>query len=513
MGITTEISGFNGEKVNVTKENELLVKANATTDIIGFSTSEVLDTGEVFDSGLISLDGYSQVQTEIDTDQDGTLNFIFYEDSSGLNVIRTLSVPYYVADGFQLYSAPAFGHFARYKFTNTGLVAQTKMFYTTKLLTKSISGQVLGVDAPIAKGMVANLGRNVLAGQDNAGDFGNVRITPSRELATSLFDSETGSRQIVDLNGSAKSGEAFVLIGDAFYGQTLNALHWNTAFTGSGSEIGLPGTHRISTGITANSKFCLQSVRPARFMIAQFNIAHFGIQLNTADLTDVNCIRRFGVFDPINSGSENGLFFEITSLDGINPQWYCVSIKDGVETSRTAQADFNGASAELVNPTSTVSAYERQYNAGTAFFFQGSKFIHQVKGVPVYAGTYNFNVGFSIENTNGNTADNLLDFRAGGVYRLGEPKGDPIGRAFTTNTVVKNGTGFISSASLSRTGSSGGAGTLKIYDGIDNTGFLIGRVDVGGDDLKGINIGGTFTTGLYIEISGSGTNTANLTFE
>lgn len=507
----TDLLNFTGAKLRTTGEDGS-GGGGGGLPVVLFGTTTPLAASATFSSGILSLEQKSQVETTVSSDTDGTLVFDFYNDLGGSDLVRSLSIPYVGGSGFQYFAAPAFSNFVEYKFINSATL-QTDFLYQTKVLTTALSGQIVRLDGELASGMVAPITRSILTGQADTGEFDNVRITQSKELAIALFDSQTGSRQIVDLNGAAKTGEAFVLVGDAFYGQVLNSLHWDTALTGSGSETPLPGTHRIATGTTANSKFCLQTVRPARFMIAQFNIAHFGIQLNTADLTDVNCIRRFGVFDPISTGAENGLFFEVTSLDGVNPQWYCVSIKDGVETQRTAQANFNGSSAALFNPMATVSAYEIQYNAGTAFFFQGSNFIHQVKGVPVYSGTYNFNVGFSIENINGNTSDNLLDFRAGGVYRLGEPKGDPIGRAFTANTVVKNGTGYISHASLSRTGSSGGNGTLEVFDGIDNTGFLIGRIDVGGDDLKGINIGGTFTTGLYVQITGSGTNTANLTFE
>jgi hypothetical protein len=459
------------------------------------------------------VSGYHGVSVLVDgtaaSVADGTLYMEFSLD--GVSTTRSIQIDVVDITMTSPRTLGVIANFFRVRYIN-GTTALTTfeletMVHTSQVNLVSRLNQALNDDED-----VSNV-RAVIAGKKATGEFDNVKITQDRELATSLFDSETGSRQIVDLNGAAKTGEAFVLVGDAFYGQVLNPLHWDTALTGSGSETPLPGTHRISTGTTANSKFCLQSVRPARFMIAQFNIAHFGIQLNTADLTDQNCIRRFGVFDPINTGAENGLFFEVTSLDGVNPQWYCVAIKDGVETQRIAQADFNGTSASLFNPMATVSAYEIQYNAGTAFFFQGSKFIHQVKGVAVYSGTYNFNVGFSIENINGNTADNLLDFRAGGVYRLGEPKGDPIGRAFTSNTLVKNGTGYISQASISRTGSSGGSGYLEVFDGLDNTGILMARIDVGGDDFRQITIGGTFTTGLYIQITGSGTNTANLSFE
>ena len=132
---------------------------NLQLDGAAFTTIALLADAAVFDSGVLNTDGYTQVQTEITASHNGTLDFVFYEDSAGANEIRSISIPYIAANGYQLYSAPAFGYYVRYKFTNTGGATQTDFFYSTKFLTKGISPQLLAKNGFIAPTMVAGLSR------------------------------------------------------------------------------------------------------------------------------------------------------------------------------------------------------------------------------------------------------------------------------------------------------------------------------------------------------------------
>jgi hypothetical protein len=78
-----------------------------------------------------------------------------------------------------MFSAPAFTPYVRYNFTST-TTGMTDFYFDTKFTTKSISGQILGMNDFIAAGMVANLGRNVLVGQEGAaGGFNNVSVAPT----------------------------------------------------------------------------------------------------------------------------------------------------------------------------------------------------------------------------------------------------------------------------------------------------------------------------------------------
>ena len=105
----------------------------------GFVTDTPLAIGGIFTlSPLLNVDGYSQVQTEIRADQDGTIDIRFCSDLAGTDTVRSLSIPYIASDGFQLYASPAFANYVEYKFINTSGVAQTDFYFTTKLCCTTI---------------------------------------------------------------------------------------------------------------------------------------------------------------------------------------------------------------------------------------------------------------------------------------------------------------------------------------------------------------------------------------
>jgi len=143
-----------------------------------FQTTANLGAGAAFDSGIIDLRGYSQVDTRIMSDQDGTLVIRWYSDAAGTDEVRTLTIPYSAADGFQLFSAPAFTPYNRYIYTN-GSTPQGDFFFEQKNLRTSLSPQILGVGSFIAGGMVTQLNRSILVGADSAGAYNNVSVAPT----------------------------------------------------------------------------------------------------------------------------------------------------------------------------------------------------------------------------------------------------------------------------------------------------------------------------------------------
>jgi hypothetical protein len=483
-----------------------------------FSTTTPLGASATYASGVLSLEQKSQVETTVSSDTDGTLIFDFYNDLGGTDLVRSLSIPYVGGSGFQYFAAPAFSSFVEYKFVNSA-TPQTDFLYQTKALTTALSGQIVRLDGTIASGMVAPINRSVLTGITPTGDYKNALITAAGNLHSSLFDPQSGFPSIVDPNGSLKTAEVIVLCGGVLPGTPLSSELWVELGVGSGSRTGGQGEQILSTGTTANSEYCLQSRKKARFMITLFNINHIGVQLLQTDLEDPNTIFEWGSVDFIDDAgaknlTPNGIFLRVTgAVPPTDPTWEIVSVKDGVETVYDSSV-WNGPQASALNKRPNLSVYETRYNAGTGLFYQGANFLHRVAGlVSTYASTYDFPVAMRIRNINGNTNDRSVATRACGAYRLGEERGELIPRTFTTNTLIKTGSGYVGKASLSRTGSSGGSGTVFIYDGIDNTGILIGRLDVGGDDVKGINLEGTYSTGLYVEIIGTGTNTLTMNFE
>ena len=169
---------------------------NTKQDGLGFSTTALLTSGDTFDSGILSLVGYTQVQTDIlSVGANGTTTIKFYEDLLGTNLLRTLTSPYVDGAGFKMLSAPAFTPYVRYQWTCTS-TGQTQFYYDTKFTTKSISGQILGMEDFISAGMVANLGRNVIVGLKPDGLYTNIAADEDGDLQIS-------SPQIADLGNTS----------------------------------------------------------------------------------------------------------------------------------------------------------------------------------------------------------------------------------------------------------------------------------------------------------------------
>lgn len=182
---------------------------NNKSDGVRFQTTANLASGDTFSSDVIDAQGYTQVQTHIVCSNDGTLGFKFCSTSNcsgttvGQNgVERYLSVPYLASTGFQLYSAPAFTPYVQYTFTNGGTGTTTQLFYETKLLTKSLSGQLLGVNSFISPSMVGNLVRSVATGKQPDGDFVNAVADGTGFVTTNnLLSGQTYTSDWIDTDG------------------------------------------------------------------------------------------------------------------------------------------------------------------------------------------------------------------------------------------------------------------------------------------------------------------------
>ena len=158
------------------------ISLNTLSEETGFLTTALLAGGATYTSPIIDVDGKSQVQTEILSDTDGTITISFCSDAAGLNVVRSLSIPYVASNGYQFFSAPAFVNFIKYEFTNNGIL-QTQFYYTSKILNTAISPQLLTVEGSLSPTMVTtavrptsdyNTDRNIgiILGQESKRKFG-----------------------------------------------------------------------------------------------------------------------------------------------------------------------------------------------------------------------------------------------------------------------------------------------------------------------------------------------------
>ncbi|MFT6765180.1 MAG: hypothetical protein ACJAZS_000047 [Alteromonas naphthalenivorans] len=130
--------------------------------------------GGAYSSGLLTLEGYTEVATKILCSNTGQMRFQWYSDSAGTDTIRTLAPPYATINSYDFLGAPSFGPYVRYIFANTQSSDTTDFFFETEFYTKSISAQVLTLNSTIVNGMTSNLTRSIGVGQQPDGDFVNT---------------------------------------------------------------------------------------------------------------------------------------------------------------------------------------------------------------------------------------------------------------------------------------------------------------------------------------------------
>lgn len=188
----SSLSDPEGDYVPLRVDSTGALHTTGGTDEFAFQTTATLANGASYDSGILTLSPkFSQVQTSVSASHDGTITITWYTDSGGTNLVRTLTIPYTAASGFQMFGAPAFTPYNKYVFTNDSGSNQTDFHFDTKFLRHAISPQTLRVDGPIANGMVANLGRSVISA-NNGSSWVNVAATTAGNLKMSVQEISDG---------------------------------------------------------------------------------------------------------------------------------------------------------------------------------------------------------------------------------------------------------------------------------------------------------------------------------
>lgn len=187
------------------------------------SSHSIADTvGEAYDSGLLLLDGYTQVATKYKSSNTAQLRFQWYTDSTASQTLRTLAPQYNVPDLYDFLSAPNFGPYVRYVWGNTVSMGTSDFYFETDFTTQPISAQILTLDSGLFGSMTSNLGRNIIAGKTGAGSYINAGITDDGELFTNTLASDrqtqatyaagtlTGKTYVVlvDLSAQINTGHA-----------------------------------------------------------------------------------------------------------------------------------------------------------------------------------------------------------------------------------------------------------------------------------------------------------------
>jgi hypothetical protein len=246
-------------------------------EVTAFVTTALLASGATFDSGVLDADGKTQVQTEINASHDGTIDISFCADSGCTDVVRSLSIPYTAADGYQFFAAPAFVNYIKYEFTNTTAATQTDFYYTTKFLTTGLSPQLLTTDAFIAPAMVTELGRNIQVGTNPSGTFTNAKVDGvGFQTTDDLATGATFSSDVIDAQGYTQVQTHIVSDQDGTLG-----FKFCSTFDCSGTTVGVDGVERyLSVPYVADNGFQLYAA-PAFTPYVQYTFENTGTGTTT----------------------------------------------------------------------------------------------------------------------------------------------------------------------------------------------------------------------------------------
>jgi hypothetical protein len=332
----------------------------APTKII-FSTATLLTNGQTYDSGVLSLIGYSQVQTDVLSDKNGTITVEFCRDSGGSDVLRTLTIPYVGGSGYQMFSAPAFAPYARYQFT-CDEAGQTDFYFDTKVLNTALSPQVLSLDAFINPEMVSTLNRSILVGRTRGGEsYENVGIDNRENLNVAIKNPVTAFGEVMVAESTP------VIQIDFVYG--VNNVTTKTSTTGTGSISNGNGLFTASTGASASSTAIVYSARNLKYRPGQGALVRFTALFTTgvANSRQVAGLGFPNLVDGIFFGYD-GADFSICNLK--NSSWNCIPQTSWNVDVMDGTGGASNPSGQLLDPTKgNVFQIKYQYLGFGALYF------------------------------------------------------------------------------------------------------------------------------------------------
>lgn len=294
---------------------------------------------------ILNLQGFTQVQTQILSSNNGIGNFQWFTDSAGDNSIRTLEPQYRTPGQYDFLGAPSFGPYVRYVFANTESTSTTQFYFETLFLTKALSAQVLTVNSTILPQMTANLTRSVIAAQEPGGGFKNVNIGTQNDLMVSLVEPNTAFGEVAVANSTPVAQLKFV------YGLLNSEVQ---TFVNSGTE--------VQVNVEGSASTCLsQSIfLPGGDVFTNNGIGDY---FTITDASNISSNVWYDV-DGLNS-APSGTTYEVDILSNYTPTE--VASATNLTFASCLSASFSTSTFENVFTATTAStgSVSRSVDAGT----------------------------------------------------------------------------------------------------------------------------------------------------
>lgn len=284
------------------------------------TSNNIAASGGTYESDIISVDPYTQLEVKISSDVDVTLIGQWYADSSGTTLLRTFTRPYTASEEDLAYlSAPVFGPYVKFSVVNNGDNPTTDFYHSFRLGTTSISGQILGLTDFIPPNVIANLGRNVIVGETDGGLFKNVPVTQEGHLEVAIHSPRLPFGSI----HTEKLTPVFQV--DAVYGANPSQIKSTTS--GTGSAYTEDALFVVDTGAQIYSQGVFQSRKRLRYRPGQGVLGRFTSIFDTP----VNYSYQVAGF----GHSEDGVYFGYKSLDSNPPEFGILYTNRGVREIQT----------------------------------------------------------------------------------------------------------------------------------------------------------------------------------
>lgn len=312
-----------------------------------FRTTTPLGAGATYSSAVFDARPFTQVQTHVYADTDGSVSFIFCDDADGLNVVRTITIPYTAANGFQLYSAPAFTPYVKYSFTDGGS-GQTSFYFETKLLDVPLSAQILTAAGVIVDSMTASVTRSIAVGKDPGGSYRNVAVSEDGDLRVAVADPLTAF-------GELRTTEVRPVVQiDAVYGLRGEVETFVDASPGTGSVTATSGNFVCATGTGVGGYGVIRTRRPVRYRPGQGALYRFTAGFDSANATALS-LQAAGAFNSISGF--------LVGYDGT--QFGVMHRTDGAHEAHLVTVTAAATGAETVTLTLNSVGYSIPVTAGT----------------------------------------------------------------------------------------------------------------------------------------------------
>lgn len=304
-------------------------------------------------------------------------------------------------------------------------------------------------------------------------------------VATTINGNQNPERNawVTPLNALAIAPD-YRLVGTSFSGTVKDTNFW-TETVANGGTVTRPGGYVIlQTNTTADATVLYETVAKGRFVSGYPNMFTALPNWETAGTTDN--VRRVGCYT-----STDGFFVQ---LDGTT-----FSVGTRKAGSDTLTTTFNGNMGTTWTPTAdTYYKINIEYTPKGVYYYVNGVLLHK-NGTALLTNSLTLGVMMENINDNSSTSDVVFNCIAAKISREGQLHTDPTYKYITgaTEVVCKYNAGTLHNIVITNN-----AGTITVYDGVDDTGDVMAVIDA-------LKIQGTmgfdapFSTGLTIITTGA----------